>query len=148
MLSSMQDQNPIKHTQIITPATGDEPLAPRKDLNRSAFEKYAPFIGRALISPIKINPREAFARPMKANTFVARFNDATRGYRLYGYTSLHVPKEADVSFLVARETIDGMVVVRNTRPGIEMTPEQAIAALQAPSEATEAERSLLRELGQ
>ena len=85
---------------------------PRKDLREEAFRKYEQDIALGCKGSYVLDPRK-FSRPMKAASYVARFTDAKRGYRVYGYQSELIPKNYDLDRVRAFELSDGTVQISN-----------------------------------
>lgn len=87
-------------------------FAPRKDLCEPAFRRYEKMIAKGIVEDYIVDPKELSAR-MNARTFVARFNDAKRGYMLYGYKSEWIPKGYNVTFVKAAVGMNEKVLVYN-----------------------------------
>lgn len=90
----------------------DFEFMPRKDLLEPAFRRYEKLIARAIEQDYVVDPKELGTR-MNARTFVARFNDAKRGYTLYGYESQLIPKAFNLMFIKAVVGKNGMVLIYN-----------------------------------
>lgn len=78
---------------------------PRIDLRESAFRKYEHTIAKASYGKVVVVPEGK-----KAQSYIARFRDAVRGYRLYSYSSTLIPPGCPLEFRLA-ELEDGSVEI-------------------------------------
>lgn len=88
-------------------------LKPRRDLRIEAFRKFEPYIAQALEADITINPK---LLKMTPSTFITRFRDALRAYKLYHYPSDRIPVGTNLDGMRADETITDEVFIRNGSP--------------------------------
>lgn len=92
-----------------------DPDLPRFDLREEAFSRYELYIAKACLGEYVVDPSQ-LPRPVKPMTFIARFKDAIRGYKLYNYKSSAIPRNHSLVFRLA-ETSNGLV--RISPVGIE-----------------------------
>jgi hypothetical protein len=105
---------------------------PRRDCTERAFRRYEKYILRAIRENFVIHPSEVSPK-LGAKTFVARFRDAIRGYKLYGYKS-EIPRGFDVGFIQAHVSCTGYVLMFN---GYGQTKAQVVAGVQGPTKVEE-----------
>jgi hypothetical protein len=82
----------------------------RPGLTEQNFRLFEPIIAKACAMPFEIDPR---TMNMAARTFMSRFSDARKGYRMNRWHSKLIPVTEDISFIRARETANGMVWIDN-----------------------------------
>lgn len=87
-------------------------LLPRRDLRESYCRRYERYIATACEGDVVVDPKAEVG--LSAATFRARFADAVLGFRRYKYPSSLIPKDFDISLLVAYEIDDGRVLIKNT----------------------------------
>ena len=86
-----------------------QPL-PRRDLREPAFRRYEKLLARATLESFITNPFDG----QSATTFIARWHDAVRGFKLYKYSSALVPHTYNFSVNVKlTELSNGAVQVSN-----------------------------------
>lgn len=104
LVLSAEDMMVLKASEVWK----EEPTKIRKELTEKAFRKYEEFIAMGLEREEYWVDPTLMPRMMNAATWVARFNDAKRGFKLYNYVSSLIPRGHDVNWVKAE--VDGMMV--------------------------------------
>lgn len=98
----------------------NENKLPRVDLREGAFRKYEPFIAKASKQRTIFTP-STMTTPMKPQSFIARFRDAVRGYKLFKYHSIHLSDSSCLDFTY-EEYSNGSVAVIPKRGVFDSVP--------------------------
>lgn len=86
-------------------------VLPRVDLRESAFRKYEHYIAMACQGSYELDVRKEMKNT--ARTFMVRFADAKRGFKLFGYLSSKIPHGYELRNITVKELEGDKVMVVN-----------------------------------
>ncbi len=98
---------------------------PRKTLREANFRKFEWYIATALSNKeVIVDKQTLLELRLRPQTFILRFDEAKRGFRLYEYKSDLIPPGTDVTAAKIVEMDDGSVKIKNelNRPMAKTVP--------------------------